>query len=193
MSVIAMRRHKDTAGISVTNIEELDNAIRLIGQCDWEIDTENIHMNQQIANIKKQSTDRMEQIKTTRAALIAVCQTYVTAQREAVLQGRKTAQLTFGKLGFRRLPAKISIPPKNTDAMEELCDLLEALKAHEPSAARYGHVSIHTRRHLDMEDLKQLSDEALAGLELERKPAEDVFFVQPDLHKIAELATSGGE
>lgn len=192
MTVIAMRRHKDQTGISVTNIEELDNAIRLIGQCDWEIDTENIHMNQQIANIKKQSTDRMEQIKNTRAALIAVCQTYVTAQREAVLQGKKTAQLTFGKLGFRRLPAKISIPPKNTDGMENLCDLLEALKA-QGNRAEFSHVSIHHRRHVDMEDLKQLSATALEELELERKPAEDQFFVQPDIHKIAELASTGGE
>ena len=192
MSVIAMRRHKDDAGISVTNIEELDNAIRLIGQCDWEIATENIHMNKEIARIKKQATDRMDQVKTTRSALIAVCQTYVTAQRDVVLQGKKTAQLTFGKLGFRQLPAKIAIPAKNSDQMEQLCDLLDALKASDPSD-KYGHVSVHTRRHLDMEDLKQLSDEALAELELQRKPAEDQFFVQPDLHKIAELATVGGE
>lgn len=182
-----MRRHKDTAGISVTNIDDLDNAVRLIGQCDWEIDSEQIHMNREISRIKKEASDRMEQIKSTRAALIAVCQTYVTAQRDAVLQGRKTAQLTFGKLGFRRIPAKISIPAKNSDQMEQLCDLLEALKASDPSD-KYGHVSIHVRRHLDMEDLKQLSDDALAELELERKPAEDQFFVQPDLHKIAEMA-----
>lgn len=192
MSVIAMRRHKDDAGISVTNIEDLDNAIRLIGQCDWEIDTENIHMNKEIARIKKQATERMDQVKATRATLIAICQTYVTAQRDVVLQGKKTAQLTFGKLGFRRLPAKIAIPAKNSDQMEQLCDLLDALKASDPSD-KYGHVSVHTRRHLDMEDLKQLSDEALAELELQRKPAEDQFFVQPDLHKIAELATVGGE
>lgn len=192
MSVIAMRRHKDDAGISVTNIEDLDNAIRLIGQCDWEIDTENIHMNKEIARIKKQATERMDQVKATRSTLIAICQTYVTAQRDVVLQGKKTAQLTFGKLGFRRLPAKIAIPAKNSDQMEQLCDLLDALKASDPSD-KYGHVSVHTRRHLDMEDLKQLSDEALAELELQRKPAEDQFFVQPDLHKIAESATVGGE
>ena len=192
MTVIAMRRHKDDAGISVTNIEELDNAIRLIGQCDLEIDSENTHMNQQISDIKKKSTDRMEQIKATRATLIAICQTYVTAQREAILQGKKTAQLTFGKLGFRRLPAKITIPAKNTDRMENLCDLLEALK-DQSNRAEFGHVSIHHRRYVDMEDLKQLSDSALEELELERKPAEDQFFVQPDFHKIAELATLGGE
>lgn len=192
MSVIAMRRHKDDAGISVKNIEDLDNAIRLIGQCDWEIDTENIHMNKEIARIKKQATERMDQVRATRSTLIAICQTYVTAQRDVVLQGKKTAQLTFGKLGFRRLPAKITIPAKNSDQMEQLCDLLDALKASDPSD-KYGHVSVHTRRHLDMEDLKQLSDEALAELELKRKPAEDQFFVQPDLHKIAELATLGGE
>ena len=192
MTVIAMRRHKDEAGISVKNIDDLDNAIRLIGQCDWEIDTENIHMNKEIARIKKQATERMDQVKATRTTLIAICKTYVTAQPEAVLQGKKTAQLTFGKLGFRRLPAKIPIPAKNSDQMEQLCDLLEALKASDPSD-KYGHVSVHTRRHLDMEDLKQLSDEALAELELQRKPAEDQFFVQPDLHKIAELATLGGE
>lgn len=190
MSVIAMRRHKDTAGISVTNIDERDNAIRLIGQCDWEIDTEQIHMNREIARLKKEATDRMEQIKATRAALIAVCQTYVTAQRDAVLQGKKTAQLTFGKLGFRRIPAKIAIPAKNTDAMEGLCDLLEALKA-QANRTEYAHVSIHLRRHVDMEDLKQLSDDALGELELERKPAEDQFFVAPDIHKIAELAGGG--
>ena len=192
MSVIAMRRHKDDAGISVKNIEDLDNAIRLIGQCDWEIDTENIHMNKEIARIKKQATERMDQVKATRSTLIAICQTYVTAQRDVVLQGKKTAQLTFGKLGFRRLPAKITIPPKNTDGMENLCDLLEALKEL-GNRAEFGHVSIHHRRYVDMEDLKQLSDEALAELELQRKPAEDQFFVQPDLHKIAELATVGGE
>ena len=192
MSVIAMRRHKDDAGISVKNIEDLDNAIRLIGQCDWEIDTENIHMNKEIARIKKQATERMDQVKATRSTLIAICQTYVTARRDVVLQGKKTAQLTFGKLGFRRLPAKITVPAKNSDQMEQLCDLLDALKASDPSD-KYGHVSVHTRRHLDMEDLKQLSDEALAELELQRKPAEDQFFVQPDLHKIAELATVGGE
>ena len=190
MSVIAMRRHKDTAGISVTNIDDLDNAVRLIGQCDWEIDSEQIHMNREIARLKKEATDRMEQIKATRAALIAVCQTYVTAQRDAVLQGKKTAQLTFGKLGFRRIPAKIAIPAKNTDAMEGLCDLLEALKA-QANRTEYAHVSIHQRRHVDMEDLKQLSDDALGELELERKPAEDQFFVAPDIHKIAELAGGG--
>lgn len=170
----------------MTSIDELDNAIRLIGQCDWEIDTEQIHMNKEIARIKKQATERMDQVKTTRSALIAVCQTYVTAQKDHVLQGKKTAQLTFGKLGFRRLPAKIAIPSKNSEQMEQLCNRLEALKASDPSD-KYGHVSIHTRRHLDMEDLKQLNDETLAELELERKPAEDQFFVAPDLHKIAEL------
>lgn len=186
MTVIAMRRHKDHAGISVTNIDELDNAVRLIGQCDWEIDTEQIHMNREIARIKKEATERMEQVKATRAALIAVCQTYVTAQKEMVLQGKKTAQLTFGKLGFRRIPAKITIPAKNTDQMETLCDLLEALKT-QGNRDEFGHVSIRHRRYVDMEDLKQLSDAALVELELERKQAEDQFFVQPDLHKIAEL------
>ena len=190
MTVIAMRRHKDEAGISVTNLDELDNAIRLIGKCDMEIDREALHMTEEINRIKQAATKRLEQIKATRAALIAVCQTYVTAQRDAVLQGKKTAQLTFGKLGFRRIPAKIAIPAKNTDAMEGLCDLLEALKV-QANRTEYAHVSIHVRRHVDMEDLKQLSDDALGELELERKPAEDQFFVAPDIHKIAELAGGG--
>lgn len=186
MSVIAMRRHKDEAGISVTTLDELDNAIRLIGKCDMEIDRESIHMTEEIHRIKREATERMEQVKATRSALIAVCQTYVTAQRDVVLQGKKTAQLLFGKLGFRRLPAKIPIPAKNTEAMEGLCDLLEALKA-QGNRSEFGHVSIHHRRYVDMEDLKQLSDSALEELELERKPAEDQFFVAPDLHKIAQL------
>ena len=186
MSVIAMRRHKDDAGYSVTNIAELDNTVRLIGKCDMEIEREQIFMNEELQRIKNESTTRIEQVKAHRATLIALCQTFVTAQREALLQGRKTAQLTFGKLGFRRIPAKIGIPPKNTDAMEDLCDRIITAKATD-GAGRYEHVAIHVRRYVDMEDLKQLTDAALAQIELERSPAEDQFFVQPDLHKIAEM------
>lgn len=186
MSVIAMRRHKDEAGISVTNLGELDNAIRLIGKCDYEIDREQIFMNEEIARIKKEATERIDQVKSARAALIAVCQTYVTAQKDAVLRGKKTAILTFGKLGFRRLPPKIAVPAKNTEQMETLCDLLEALKA-QGNRSEFNHVSIHHRRYVDMEDLKQLNEVALAELELTREAAKDQFFVQPDLHKIAEL------
>ncbi len=183
MPLAAVRHRGEMGGIE--GIEDLDRTVKLIGLYDIRIQQINDEMQVAINKIKEEALAKRQVIEADRAGLLALAQTYVKANRDMLLNGKKTRSLNFGKIGFRMSTAKLDIPKKGSDAMAELVALIEKLAAEQPEP--FAGVPVITEKSVQKSGLQFLSDDELALLGLERPDGDDVFFIQPDRAALAEV------
>jgi hypothetical protein len=103
-----------------------------------------------------------------------------------VLQKKKSRTFNFGKIGYRKSPDAITLPKKGTDEMEALCDRIEEQQTGQ-KAHVFMEVMIRTQNYVLKSDLSGLEDEDFDAIGVKHAPGNDVFFVQPDREKLAEV------
>lgn len=182
MQAQAIRHRGEMGGIE--GIEDLDQTVKLIGLYDIRVQQINDKMQVEITKIKDEALAERQEIETDRAALLALAETYVKANRDVLLNGKKTRSLNFGKVGFRKSAAKLDIPKKGSDEMVDLVAKIEELAAVEPEV--FGKIPVVIEKTVQKTGLTGLSDTDLSLLDLERTPGADVFFVEPDRERLAE-------
>jgi phage host-nuclease inhibitor protein Gam len=183
-----MGRHKgDQSGIS--SVAELDHHIRLIGRLDIAIDDNHNNLDVQIQQVKKEFLAREEMLRAQRTVLLSSVQAYVHENKDKVLQGKKSRQLNFGKVGWRKLPDRIELPDKGSNAMQALIEHIETQQDLNPET--FGAVQIRTERWVERGQVKALADEDLGLIGLTRVKGPDEIFVQPDRVKVAEMDGGG--
>ncbi|MEW6352471.1 MAG: host-nuclease inhibitor Gam family protein [Thermodesulfobacteriota bacterium] len=182
MGIAAAMRHRGEMG-GITSLEELDTAIRLVGKCDIAIERINQDMEMAVMRAKQEAERRLTEPTADRGHLLGLIETYVTANKEQVLRGKKTAKLNYGKVGWRS-SSKLPLPPKGSEEMFGLVDRIEMLKQSDPE--RFVDAYVVVEKNVLATSLKSLADEALAELGLARIKA-DVFFVEPDKVRLRDL------
>jgi len=182
----AVRHRGDTFGelFALKSVDDLDIAIKLVGMCDLHQEQIERNLDLAVAKLRDDAKADAEYTQQQRNNLLVMIQSYMEANKDELLKGRKAVSLNFGKAGWRRRPAVIPLPRRNTTEMEDLCDRLEGLQAEFGGA--FKDVVIKSVRYIE-QDVKQLTDDELGALELERRPAREEFFVQPDRQKLAEV------
>ena len=177
-------RHKGEFG-GIATIADLDTAIKIIGLCDLRLEQIDHEMQLQINRIKSEALAKAAEAQAERDRLLRLCETFVRANT-GILEGKKAAAFNFGKVGFRKAKDQIQIPRKGSDEMDALVRRIEELI---PEGAPWSEVKIHVQRYVLMADVKGLTDEQLAQIDLKRIPGSDVFFVEPDRTRLEEVAS----
>lgn len=94
--------------ITLHSWQECDDALRSIGENARDIAAIENVMNEQIAAAKSAATDKAAPLKEQIAELELALRDYAMTHRDD-MDGRKSKQLTFGIVGFRR-STKITLP-----------------------------------------------------------------------------------
>lgn len=103
-----MARKKINSMITLHNWDDVDDTLRQIGEHVRDIRAIENVMNEQIATAKAAAVDRSRPLKEQVAALELALQEFALAHR-GDMDGRKSKQLPYGTVGFRR-STKIALP-----------------------------------------------------------------------------------
>ena len=109
--------------ITLHSWQECDEALRTIGEHTRDIAAIEGVMNEQIANAKTIAADKAAPLKEQIAELELALRDYAMTHRDD-MDGRKSKQLTFGTVGFRR-STRIALP----SAKEKLAAIVARLKS----------------------------------------------------------------
>lgn len=118
-----MARKRISSMVTLHNWQEVDDALRQIGEHDRDIKAAENVMNEQIAAAKAAATARVQPLKEQVAELELALKEFALAHRDD-MDGRKSKQLSFGSVGFRR-STKIGLP----SAKEKIAAIVARLRA----------------------------------------------------------------
>jgi phage host-nuclease inhibitor protein Gam len=178
-------RHKGDLG-GITCEADLDRIIKLIGRCDLEIERFDQELDLAVKKVQAEALAKRGPIAAERSGLLAMVETYLRANRAALLNGKKSRKLNFGEIGFRKAAAVIELPAKGSAEMGSLAGFIEIFAEQKPEI--YGGVTVHIDRYVLKTDLRDLPLEALDELKIEHKPGEDRPFVKPNREKCLEVS-----
>ena len=159
---------KKSAKPVLRSLEEADNCLREIAECQIAINTIEADMNISINNIKERAVKLSDPMKANIDMLTQQIKDYAEYTR-ADMTG-KTVQLNFGKYGFRQ-SSSVSFPAKKTDMV------LNNLK-------QFGmNDCINIKETINKEALERYKDEDIAKVGASRK-IKDSFYLEADKTKI---------
>lgn len=160
---------KRIEGTIFDSFDDVDAALREIGELDREIGLLEAAHNEEIDRIKQQTKDLAAPLHDKKASLELAIKEYCESNRIEFAKV-KTKQLTFGEVGFR-LSTKIMI--------KRVAETLQALKD-----LNLNHC-IRTKEEPDKETMKALPDETLAEVGAARK-MENIFGYTLNVERIRE-------
>jgi phage host-nuclease inhibitor protein Gam len=148
--------------------DEVDQALRKIGECEIGIETFEADMNREINDAKAKAEKLVKPLQTAMTVLEAQVRSFVT-ERKKELDGKSRA-LTFGTVGFRQATS-ITYSTKKTE------EILERLK-------KLGMTNcIAVKESISKAALALYPDKELNKAGVTRK-VEDQFFCDADREKI---------
>lgn len=162
---------KRLSGTTFETWEDLDQALREVGEIDRELGLLEAGQNEAIDRIKAGTKEQAAPLHDRKGALELAMKEFCEANRGEFAKV-KTRQLTFGAVGFR-LSTKVVI--------KKVADTLQALK--DLGLAQ----CIRTREEPDKEAMKNLSSETLAEVGAALK-TENAFGYEINLERLREAA-----
>lgn len=97
--VAAARRRLE--GTALANWAEVDDTLREIGRIDLEIEAMEAEYNRKITDLKQELAARALPLQERKAFLERLVKEFVETHREG-LDGKKSRELNFGRVGFRQ-------------------------------------------------------------------------------------------
>lgn len=149
---------KRIAGTALANYQDVDNALRRIGELDRDLGLAQAATDEAIDQIKQAHKERTEPLHATKAALERQLKEFAEAHRVDFAEIR-SRELTFGSISFRRSTSVVI--KKIGDTLQALLDL------------GLTHC-VRTRQEPDKEAMRELSTETLASVGAALKVS-DVF------------------
>ncbi len=140
--------------------KEVDEALGRIRENTITIRRAESAMNNQITMVKGAFSEKVEPLQAENAELEKEIEAYTKAHISEFTD-RKTKEMTYGKVGFRKVS---EIVTRNVKAIMEACkqhDMFDCIKVSEK---------------LDKEALEKYSDKALETVGAHRKEAEKYFY-----------------
>lgn len=160
---MARKRIKDNP---LSSWQEVDEAVRSIGEIQREIMAAENACNEKIIAAKTKAAEKVEPLKEKAQSLEILIKDYAETHRDEI-KGKSRA-MTFGTLGFRQSTSLI---------IKKAADAIEALKG----LGLYGCIKI--KETVDKERVKALPDETIIAIGAKKK-TEDTFWYEPDFEKI---------
>lgn len=160
---MARKRIKDNP---LSSWQEVDEAVRSLGEIQREIMAAENACNEKIIAAKTKAAEKVEPLKEKAQRLELLIKDYAETHRDEI-KGKSRA-MTFGTLGFRQSTSLI---------IKKAADAIEALKG----LGLYGCIKI--KETVDKERVKALPDETIIAIGAKKK-TEDTFWYEPDFEKI---------
>ena len=169
-----MARTKSNAA-TITTIEEAEKILKEM--CELEAQWEKIDnaANKKIADIKEKAANDGKVLRDTYKSHVDSLKAYAVYFRSELFQDKKTIELQFGSIGFRKAPDSISCTKQTAELLQKI-----GLK-------EFVRVKIEP----DKERMLSLDDETLSQVGAARKSKEDFFaetkrdLVNQELAKLA--------
>lgn len=158
-------------GTKYNSWDEIDNALRQIGELDRNIQLLEASQNEMIDQIKAQTKESAAPLQEKKTGIELAIKEYCEANR-AEFSKVKTKTFTFGSVGFR-ISTKIMI--------KRVADTLQALKDLKLLTC------IRTKEEIDKEAMKSLSSETLAEVGASLK-TENTFGYEINQEQLKEAA-----
>lgn len=159
---------KRLSGTQISTWDDVDNALKRIGELDRDLGMIEASANEQIDAIKAASKEDAAQLTTEKLGLEAGMKEFCEANR-AEFSKVKSREMTFGSVGFR-LSSRIVI--------KRIADTLQAL--HDFGLAQ----CIRVKEEADKEAMKALDSETLASVGAALK-IENTFGYEIKAHNLA--------
>lgn len=160
-----MARLKPPVG-KIENLDQANTLLKEIGLLEKELESIDSEAHKQIAEIKDEAAKKGKGIRDRIASNSAVLGAYAQYNRSELFKDRKSIQLSFGSIGYRK---STSINTKKTTI-----ELLKKLKLE-----KY----IRIKEEVDKEAMAELDDDTLAQVDAVRKIKDD-FFCEADKEEI---------
>lgn len=149
---------------------DVDEALRRIGMIDLKLEEMEAELNRQVMDLRAKFAFEAKPYQQRREYLEVAVKEFVETHR-ADLDGKKSRELNFGRLGFRQ---STRIILRNVKA------LLQALKAKGMNDC------IIVKEEISKDELKKYDDITLAALGVKKK-VEDLFWYEVNREKLQEV------
>lgn len=151
--------------------EQVDNAVRDIGELQLQIDAANGRLTERTNELKAAAKAEVAPLEAQQKLLKTLVEAYCHENKAAFAE-KRSKELTFGTIGFK-IVHKMPMPK----AAKKLADLIAGLK-------NFGLLECIRREEVvDKDKLKELDAATLAKLGL-KKEAVDSFRIEPNFEQI---------
>jgi len=142
----------------LNSLEEVDDSLREIGECESELAKIDMAADKKIAAIKAKAADDGEPLRKRIAELSGMIGAYAQYNRADLFQDKKTIELKFGIFGFRK-STSISVRKTTVELLKKL-----GLTAY-----------IRIKEEPNKDLMSELDDERLKEVDAVRKVKDDFF------------------
>lgn len=158
----------------IQSLEDVNIALRDIGLAEKELEAIDTAAHKKIAEIKTEAAKKGEELRNRIAEISAKIQAYAEYNREDLFKERKSIELSFGIIGFRKT-TKISVKKTTLELLKKL-SLTKCVRIKEEP---------------NKEAMAELDDETLLQVDAVRKISDD-FFCQANTEEVnRDLLKSG--
>ena len=150
----------------IQSLEDVNIALRDIGLAEKELEAIDTAAHKKIAEIKTEAAKKGEELRNRIAEISAKVQAYAEYNREDLFKERKSIELSFGIIGFRKT-TKISVKKTTLELLKKL-SLTKCVRIKEEP---------------NKEAMAELDDETLFQVDAVRKVTDD-FFCQTNTEEV---------
>lgn len=150
----------------IQSLEDVNIALRDIGLAEKELEAIDTAAHKKIAEIKTEAAKKGEELRNRIAEISAKVQAYAEYNREDLFKERKSIELSFGIIGFRKT-TKISVKKTTLELLKKL-SLTKCVRIKEEP---------------NKEAMAELDDETLLQVDACRKVTDD-FFCQTNTEEV---------
>lgn len=150
----------------IQSLEDVNIALRDIGLAEKELEAIDTAAHKKIAEIKTEAAKKGEELRNRIAEISAKVQAYAEYNREDLFKERKSIELSFGIIGFRKT-TKISVKKTTLELLKKL-SLTKCVRIKEEP---------------NKEAMAELDDETLLQVDAVRKVTDD-FFCQTNTEEV---------
>ena len=114
-------RYKSSSDTKIESLEQVNLALRDIGQAEKELALIDAKANEEISKLKEKALKEGEENRKFITETVAKIQSYAEYNKSELFKDTKSLELAFGKIGYRK-STKISVKKTTLDMLKKLLD-----------------------------------------------------------------------
>lgn len=176
-------RYKSSSDTKIESLEQVNLALRDIGQAEKELALIDAKANEEISKLKEKALKEGEENRKFITETVAKIQAYAEYNKSELFKDTKSLELAFGKIGYRK-STKISVKKTTVELLKSLLGqnrlTLESTSDAEKKTALAGFIAkieacIRVKEEPNKDALSLMEDSFLHEVGASRKVTNDFF------------------
>ncbi len=176
-------RYKSSSDTKIESLEQVNLALRDIGQAEKELALIDAKANEEISKLKEKALKEGEENRKFITETVAKIQSYAEYNKSELFKDTKSLELAFGKIGYRK-STKISVKKTTIELLKSLLGqnrlTLESTSDAEKKTALVGGIAkieacIRVKEEPNKDALSLMEDSFLHEVGASRKVTNDFF------------------